>query len=625
MVIKEGKGGIKATIIADSVSVHGDRITTFELEYPRFIHCFDEDTEILSQINQEAPEFRSFPSVFKLDAKVAQYDENNEEITFVKPEDRIQNKGNHKMVSFSKKKFPLMVTDGHRVFTRKRTTNNAFVNDTIPASELTGNYGTRRIPQSGYVKTKQLLTDAEIEFCAWFVADGHSPKCGDQANFHFRKVRKVTEVVRVLNECGFEHTVSEYGDDYVIRFDKNYLTDSCYNDLGEKVFPDVALSMSQETYCKFKNALLLSDGNIDNCDYNTTSKRLIDQIQVVAHSHGDSINIRKYGSLFKCKFKKENYISLRQDNDIFEEFDYAGVVYCVTVPTSYVVVRRRGVVFISGNCELMTHRTFSRNAMSSRAVPVSKMIEQVRNNPAKPIHWGKNQAGMQASEESKDLIKYYEASDYCECTPEEWWDKSALNASYHAKLMSEAGYHKQIVNRLLEPFQMMKTIVTATEYENFFYLRCHKDAQPEIKELADLMRDLMESNEPDLLQIGEWHIPYVDKGEEGCFVVQESEGESLLTPISLEEALKVSASCCAQVSYRLLDNSIEKAIMIYDKLIESKPAHSSPFEHQAKVMSDRNMSTLIDTWDEGITHMDANRQFWSANFKGWVQHRQMIA
>lgn len=272
--------------------------------------------------------------------------------------------------------------------------------------------------------------------------------------------------------------------------------------------------------------------------------------------------------------------------------------------------------------ELMTHRLFSRNAMSSRAVPIGKMIEQVRTNPAMPIHWGANQSGMQAEEECSNTVDFDWHFGEAKCRDiEDAWQESADRASDMAERMSAAGYHKQIVNRILEPFQRMKTIITATEYDNFFYLRCHKDAQPEIKALADIMKDLMEKSSPDVLKAGQWHIPYVESCEEGYYIKDpDNEGVS---PLSLEEALKVSASCCAQVSYRLLDNSVDKAVKIYDKLIESKPAHSSPFEHQAKVMK-APKDCYGDDWEDGVTHMTGDLSFWSANFKGWIQHRHLI-
>ena len=263
--------------------------------------------------------------------------------------------------------------------------------------------------------------------------------------------------------------------------------------------------------------------------------------------------------------------------------------------------------------ELMTHRMFSRNAMSSRAVPVKRMIEQVRNNPAMPIHWGKNQGGMQAdaelSEQQKETVIKY-------------WIDSAASACEIAEFMSVESAHKQVVNRILEPYQRMKTIVTATEYGNFFGLRCHKDAQPEIKALAELMSDCMGESAPDKLKAGEWHIPYVEIGGDGFFVM---EGD-LAYPLSLEDALKVSASCCAQVSYRLLDNSVSKAIMVYDKLVESEPVHASPFEHQAKVVREWEFDCRYPDLkpEEGITHTDFSGCYWSGNFKGWIQYRHLL-
>lgn len=262
--------------------------------------------------------------------------------------------------------------------------------------------------------------------------------------------------------------------------------------------------------------------------------------------------------------------------------------------------------FIHG--ELMTHRLFSRNAASSRAIPVAKMIEQVSNSPAVPCHWGKNQPGMQAKEElSGDEL--YDVKQY--------WDFAAEKAANYADLMNKKGAHKQIVNRILEPFQMMKTVVTATEFDNFFWLRKHPDAQPEIKMLAEKMWEALKESDPVTLESGDWHTPYFGDGYwlEGC-------------GISLEDALAISSSCCAQVSYRLLDDSLEKARDIYAKLVESKPVHASPFEHQATPMGYTtdgegcwwiNGDSMV-----GVTHADRNGQLWSGNFKSWIQHRQLI-
>ncbi len=260
--------------------------------------------------------------------------------------------------------------------------------------------------------------------------------------------------------------------------------------------------------------------------------------------------------------------------------------------------------------ELMTHRMFSRNAASSRAIPVKKMMEQVLNDPAMPIHWGVNQSGMQAKEEM---------SGWRKSTAVWAWKRAAKAAVKPAKLLQKLGLHKQIVNRVLEPFQRMKTVVTATEWNNWYYLRDHADAQPEIMELAKLMSRTLEESSPRELQEGEWHVPYVDFRVGGTYF---SGG----IQVSLEQALRISSSCCAQVSYRLLDESVEKAEKIYDQLVSMKPVHASPFEHQATPLGvyRANPPLPASFWPEGVTHVDKKGDFWSGNFKGWIQHRQLI-
>lgn len=276
--------------------------------------------------------------------------------------------------------------------------------------------------------------------------------------------------------------------------------------------------------------------------------------------------------------------------------------------------------------ELMTHRLFSRNAASSRAIPVAKMIEQVRTSPAQPCHWGKNQPGMQASEECDNPVfveDFYHnaiwegksmevARERAFVPPNTAWGYFAGCIADYAQQFEISGYHKQIVNRILEPFQMMKTVVTATEFDNFFWLRKHPDAQPEIKELAEEMWVALQISHPVSLNAGEWHTPYYAGGwwDESCVD-------------TLEDALAISSSCCAQVSYRLLDDSLEKARDIYKKLVESKPVHASPFEHQATPMKNGHFEPG-KPWQEGVTHVDKDNKFWSGNFKGWVQHRQLI-
>ena len=284
--------------------------------------------------------------------------------------------------------------------------------------------------------------------------------------------------------------------------------------------------------------------------------------------------------------------------------------------------------------EFMTHRTFSRNAASSRAIPVSKMAYLVENTPAMPIYWGKNQAGMQASEECNNEVSM-DWDNYNDMpvsgTPQEAWAEASRNAVYTAACFNEAGYHKQITNRLLEPFQMIKVVVTATEWDNFFWLRFHKAAQPEIQELARCMLVAKKRSVAEVLQVGEWHTPYVAhrRTEDGLqYVVEDSDGQGYY--VTVEEALHVSSSCSAQTSYRKNDSSLEKADKVWQMLTTDERIHSSPTEHQATPIEAMNSfwGMDLDAWDipKGVTHVDIkDGNLWSNNFCGWIQHRALIS
>ena len=268
--------------------------------------------------------------------------------------------------------------------------------------------------------------------------------------------------------------------------------------------------------------------------------------------------------------------------------------------------------------EVMTHRLFGRNAMSSRAVPISKMIQQVKDNPATPIHWGKNQSGMQ----SKVELVGFELEQ-----AQNEWALAAQSAVSHAEHLASYSGHKQIVNRLLEPFQMMKVVLTATEFANFFWLRCDADAQPEIQELAKCMFEAMNESNPELLKVGEWHTPYVEHfrgsdGDAGVQYIVDNVG------VSEEEAIAIASSCCAQVSYRNIDNSYDKAMTVYERLgVGGNKIHASPFEHLAMPMNNDHLEDMHirgDKWPEGVTHFSSKGEFWSGNLKGWTQYRQLL-
>lgn len=209
--------------------------------------------------------------------------------------------------------------------------------------------------------------------------------------------------------------------------------------------------------------------------------------------------------------------------------------------------------------EFMTHRVFSRSASSSRAIPITKLIQDAIDDPAIPVHFGKHQAGMQANEEVKDKKEALRL-----------WLLSRDDAVRNARIMANMGLHKQVVNRILEPFTHINVIVTSTQWDNFFELRAHKDAQPEIQSLAISMRDAMKSSIPTELDWGDWHLPYVTQDEKN----------SLKTSL----LCKISTARCARVSYNKHDGSKPSAgedLLLYEQLVGSRPLHASPAEHVA--------------------------------------------
>lgn len=259
--------------------------------------------------------------------------------------------------------------------------------------------------------------------------------------------------------------------------------------------------------------------------------------------------------------------------------------------------------------ELNTHCMLIKNTASSRAIPISKIVDLITDNPVMPLFWGKNKPGMSAEEEiTPDKVEQ----------AKQVWLELRDHAVDAARKFEELGLHKQIANRILEPWVTVKTVFTGTELANLFWLRCHKDAQPEFRALAKEMYDALQKATPTLLRDGEWHLPYVEtsRNEDGCLHYYDEQGNEL----SLEQARILSASCCAQVSYRKLDSSVEKSEDIYAKLIGNMPVHASPVEHQAMPIN----FTTANKATKGITHMDKNGMLWGGKLRGWICFRHLI-
>lgn len=240
--------------------------------------------------------------------------------------------------------------------------------------------------------------------------------------------------------------------------------------------------------------------------------------------------------------------------------------------------------------ELMTHREFSRSAASSRAIPIEKMIKQVVDDPAMPKWWGKNQKGMQAREEL--------SPDEALLAKAKWLDARDQAAS-NVWLLNKLGLHKQLANRLLEPWMFITVIVSATNFENWFHLRCHPDAQPEIKWVADEMQRLYRAATPTELKDCEWHLPLIFEED-----IEEVRRVFVNAEIVDEYLVKISTGRCARVSYLTHDGKRDLAedVALHNRLVTS--GHWSPFEHVAQAVDNPN--------------------YRSGNFTGWSQYRKLF-
>ncbi len=257
------------------------------------------------------------------------------------------------------------------------------------------------------------------------------------------------------------------------------------------------------------------------------------------------------------------------------------------------------------HAEVMTHRVFSRNAASSRAIPVTKFREDVFNNPVMPQHWGANQKGMQAADELDDTEEKWTFQPYVadvdgsdlprmmvtsrKLAELKWLEARDQMLTIH-KCFATVGLHKQISNRILEPWFHIQLLVSATEFVNYFALRCHKDAHPDIQGLADMMLYHYMTSQPALKSPGEWHLPYGD--------------QELPTILGEMERAKICVARAARISYKTFEGKIdlEADYELHDRLMKS--GHMSPFEHAARACAYGS---------------------WIGNFRGWEQYRKMLS
>lgn len=285
------------------------------------------------------------------------------------------------------------------------------------------------------------------------------------------------------------------------------------------------------------------------------------------------------------------------------------------------------------HAELMTHRAFSRNASSSRAIPVAKLIAEAIDDYAEPLHWGLNERGMQATTElTGEDLQFVKME----------WHRARLYAIERAKDMASRNASKQLVNRILEPYTHITVIVTSTNWANFLKLREDAAAEPHIRILAGEVRKALETMFFKPLKPGMWHLPYVTENDrdEVCF----DHGAGSNTLAFWEILQKVSTARCARVSYLNHDGTtpnIEADVQLYDRLCNSGTLHASPMEHQAspdqrfacRVLQTRANPEIRIPNDDGSFTI-ANEGAWNeekwlkpelhGNLWGFIQYRKTL-
>ena len=300
--------------------------------------------------------------------------------------------------------------------------------------------------------------------------------------------------------------------------------------------------------------------------------------------------------------------------------------------------------------EFNTHRMFSRNSASSRAIPFKKMAQMVQENPFIPIAWQKDHKGMQGT-------KYLEVKEGIYGV-ENHWLAARDKAIGISKVLNKNGVTKQLCNRLLEPFMWHKVIVTSSEegLENFFKLRCPQYEDPSgklfrsrkeyskhsewdnsekwndidwfgcnksqaeihIQALAECMWDVYNESTPKKLEEGEWHIPFGDNFDHEELVSLHNRLSESKEPI-IKNMLKIAVARCARISYQTLgDNPVidyERDLQLFERLKKSE--HWSPFEHVARAMKDQEYYSTHKYQAHG-------QNGWCRNFKGFIQYRALI-
>lgn len=637
----DGKCGISAKIICDSVSEAGIRLTTFEIEYPRII---------LAEVNTHRMLCLSGETVLQFDLP-ASTNKGQTKVHKMRLKEFVDkwHKGAAAHVVGSKKHFDTALLEDSKVYSAKEIAS--IVGMGSPSN-------IRLACRNGAIlttnKDKGRGEDHYIlgsDFKTWYRGTG-------KRSFSLRdrlkrmKIRQINEDTMLIqhttvSDCfysGVKELFKVSAGDFSVTGSKDHkiLTVSGWKTIEQlSVGTDSLIVQKLGTFDegKLDPIRLKKIGNKWTCVFNRNIRESVYNSQFGKCNHcgddlKDSWDIHHKIPVLdmpELAFSLENVVGVHKHchKELHEVQGWQQPMYlhgASVLVDSVVCVGEQETydLSMSGQFEnflangVVVHN--SKNSSSSRAIPFEKMSQQLTG---RPVRFGSNKAGMQDGGEHKTLVWHPCATD----TAEGAWLRAKGDALEWAVAFKDAGYHKQVYNRLTEPFQMMKTVISGTDWQNFFWLRCDEAADPTIAELANCMKEAYEKSEPTLLKAGWYHLPYVDSlpdqyenGRPMFYIADEQGSPQWLTT---GDAIKVSCARCCAVSFRNVDYGLEKCLEVYEKLVNMGKLHGSALEHCATPMNEVQ-SCNPSLWQEGISHSDREGNLWSGNFKGFIQYRKTI-
>lgn len=327
-------------------------------------NCFDGETEILTESGWVR--FDVLPKGLR----VAQFWPADQTIDFVVPEQYVEAPFVGEMVQIKNAQTDLLVTPTHRLLVQNRRTNawsDPEARD-YPSDHRQYHAGTTRQVESW------AISDDEIRFLVAMQADGtfrSAPIASGElveygVSFGFDKQRKKTRIVEILTRLGW--AFSEHSNEasrperttFYLPYSENpQLRAFVHNTLTrDKVFGPWILRLSARQLRVFTNELWHWDGSFTRkSHYSSSDRRNADWAQIALVLAGrQRANLRAYNAPGLTKTNWQVDVSTKPYSNTdrarsWSQIPWSGTVYCVSVPSSYIIVRRCGKVCVIGQTQ----------------------------------------------------------------------------------------------------------------------------------------------------------------------------------------------------------------------------------------------------------------------------------